>query len=148
MNKAEQRRVMREDTKRRNARLAQEIEQHVAKHYPASVEGLDPYHVDRGITGEPSQANRVHRNHDTSQYPRDRAVGTATDDNGMPILTSAGGATVRVITGDTTEIRPLSSFKRARTAKAVRATLDTPTQFGQPECLTMAATVGYIGNVE
>lgn len=159
MTKAEQRRVMREDVKRRNAR---DIADFLTLHKVTVDSGCDPYHVSRGITGEASANNRTHRATDTTWENRyelrtdsngktharkigtQRAVGTACDTDGTPILTPAGGATVRVITPAGTTIRPLSSFKREHVSKRTKASVPAPAI----EHRIMAADLAPIGNVE
>ena len=85
----------------------------------------DNYHVSRGITGEPSEANRVHRGHDT-QATRKRAsrtfgVAAAIKADGT-LDTRAAANTVRVISTDgTVSTRDARDFRVASVHTRQRA---------------------------
>lgn len=92
------------DHERFMARLAAESDATIA----------DTYHVSRGITGEPSEKNRVHRATEdcwNRGLSKSRTVGTATDD---------GNQTVKVTKDGHVAIVPVSHFRKERIARKSR----------------------------
>lgn len=140
--------IVNEDRARRQARETQELNELIAQFYPSTVfEGCDPYHVSRGITGEPIEKNRVHRGSDNcwNRGMRGRTVGIAPGTE----ATSDGTATVRVIHADgKTEIRSARSFREASKATKVRNHNQSRRVISESERMAAAGTIGYIGNVE
>lgn len=152
LSRAKQRQIMRDDAKRRNARAAADLEAIVASNSPLPT--VDQYHVSRGITGEPSPNNRVHRASDNcwdtmfvisdghvKRMGATRAIGYTRKNDIGSILPN----TVKVTRNGVTTVVPASSFRKERNVTKRAATAQV-TQV--PEVLRMAATVGYIGNVE
>lgn len=120
LSRADQRRIMRDDVKRRNAREALE-DATLLRDTSYCPDGVDPYHYDRSITGVPTQGNRNFAASRSSweRGLRGRTVGIApgTEDD------SDGTPTVAVIIDGVTEIRPVSSFRdRAPRMTPVRRT--------------------------
>jgi hypothetical protein len=125
LSSQQQREIIAADRARRDAR---EIEEYLALQaarggtdHTRRVNGVDPYHVTRSITGEPSDRNRKHRPSGDywtrGTFERGRIVGIApgTED------TSDGTPTVRVTRADgTSEVRTVASFRQPREARQSR----------------------------
>lgn len=115
LSRSAQKRILREDAKRRNAR---EIEDFIREHAPTKVVdlGVDPYHASRGITGVPSAGNRNYSASDNcwNRGMRGRTIGVA---NGQPWDTPDAEPTVRIIHADGTE-KVIPVPKKSRESRA------------------------------
>lgn len=102
----------------------------------------DSYHVSRGISGEPSEKNRVHRAHDTEamrkRNSRTFGVAAAIDSDGR-LDTRAGANTVRVISTDgTVSTRDVRDFRAASVHKKQRAHVTAPATRAQRDIARMS----------
>lgn len=90
----------------------------------------DSYHVSRGISGEPSEANRVHRAHDTAAIRKrgSRTFGVAAAITADGTLdTRASANTVRVIAADgTVSTRDAADFRAASISRKHHAHVTSP----------------------
>lgn len=155
LSRAKQRQIMRDDAKRRNARAAADLEAIVASHSPLPT--VDPYHVSRGITGEASPNNRVHRVSDNcwdtmlvisdghvKRMGATRAIGYTRKNDIGSILPN----TVKVTRNGVTTVVPASSFRKERNVTTRVKAAQVSHTLAASDCASMAATVGFIGNVE
>jgi hypothetical protein len=139
LSRQQQRQIMRDDAKRRNAREAADIEAIVAAHSKIQ-EGIDPYLFSRSIRGVPSENNRQHKASQDcwNRGLRDTTVGVASATDTIP--------TVRVIRDGITTVVPHSSLRPHKTS--TRRIPKSAPVVTQNDCQRMAETIGYIGNVE
>ena len=119
------------DNERRMARIMQDVDAWLKAQGDPVSEGYD-YHGSRGITGEPSAANRTYRATESSWtrgMARSRTVGTATvipvGEAFEPIFTADGEATVRVYRDGASSIRPVSEYSR-RGSRGSRSATSAP----------------------
>lgn len=122
LSRAQQREIMIRDEERRVQRT---ISEYLALHSemmpaPAKKGRPDPYHVSRGITGEPSEKNRTYRATDSSWnrgLRASRSWGVVQDEEGNPLTQYTS---VRVIRNGTETIVPASNFRPARKTRTRR----------------------------
>lgn len=144
MNRAQQRQIMRDDAKRRNAR---DIEDFLTlKGHRTAPEGVDPYLFSRSIRGVPSEGNRTHRASEncwTRGMMMSRTVGVAP---GTKVDTFTVPTVAVTINGETT-VRNVSEYRRARNVKTRVQNVDIQNRVDAQHHVT-AADLAPIGNVE